>query len=103
MAPGFVRTDFLDSSSVRYGDKTIDDYAEVSANIRATYDSYSHKQAGDPTKLASAIVTLANQNEPPVRLLTGSDAVAMAREKIGKVDQEIARWQDLSASTDIVE
>lgn len=103
VAPGFVRTDFLDSSSVRYGDKTIDDYAEVSANIRATYDSYSHKQAGDPTKLASAIVTLANQNEPPVRLLTGSDAVAMAREKIGKVDQEIARWQDLSASTDIIE
>lgn len=103
VAPGFVRTDFLDSSSVRYGDKTIDDYAEVSANIRATYDSYSHKQAGDPKKLASAIVTLASQNEPPVRLLTGSDAVAMAREKIGKVDQEIARWQDLSASTDIVE
>lgn len=103
VAPGFVRTDFLDSSSVRYGDKPIDDYAEVSANIRATYDSYSHKQAGDPKKLASAIVTLASQNEPPVRLLTGSDAVAMAREKIGKVDQEIARWQDLSASTDIVE
>ncbi|WP_275791435.1 oxidoreductase [Pararhizobium gei] len=103
VAPGFVRTDFLDSSSVRYGDKTIDDYAEVSANIRATYDSYSHKQAGDPKKLASAIVTLANQNEPPVRLLTGSDAIAMAREKIGKVDQEIDRWQDLSASTDIIE
>ncbi|MDS7593997.1 oxidoreductase [Agrobacterium tumefaciens] len=103
VAPGFVRTDFLDSSSVRYGDKTIDDYAEASANIRATYDSYSHKQAGDPKKLASAIVALANQDEPPVRLLTGSDAVAMAREKIGKVDQEIARWQDLSASTDIVE
>ncbi|UXS05379.1 oxidoreductase [Agrobacterium tumefaciens] len=103
IAPGFVRTDFLDSSSVRYGDRTIEDYAAVSAQIRSTYDSYSHKQAGDPKKLANVILTLAGQAEPPVRLLTGSDAVAMAREKIGKVDREIARWQDLSQSTDIVE
>ncbi|RAS00449.1 oxidoreductase [Ensifer adhaerens] len=103
VAPGFVRTDFLDNSSVRYGDKSIEDYAALSEQIRSNYDSYSHKQAGDPAKLAAAIVSLAQQTQPPLRLLTGSDAVEMASAKLGRVKAEIDTWHDLSVSTDIIE
>jgi len=103
VAPGFVRTDFLDNSSVRYGDKSIEDYAALSAQIRSTYDSYSHKQAGDPSKLAAAIVILSQQTEPPLRLLTGSDAVEMANAKLERIKIEVDKWHDLSVSTDITE
>lgn len=46
--PGFFRTDFLDASSLRYGDNPIADYAEASRAIRAFYDARSRNQAGDP-------------------------------------------------------
>src|SRR3546814_6586955 len=49
--PGFFRTDFLDGSSVRYGSRDIADYAELSAQAKATYQGHNHRQAGDPAKL----------------------------------------------------
>jgi NAD(P)-dependent dehydrogenase (short-subunit alcohol dehydrogenase family) len=101
VAPGFVRTDFLDSSSVRYGDRTIADYAALSAQLRSTYDSYSHKQAGDPVKLAAAIVALAGEQDPPTRLLTGSDAVGMALAGMERTRAEIEAWRAVSVATDI--
>lgn len=103
VAPGFVRTDFLDSSSVRYGDRTITDYGALSAQLRTTYDSYSHKQAGDPKKLAAAIVRLASEQDPPTRLLTGSDAVGMALAEVERTQAEIGAWHAVSVGTDIAD
>jgi NAD(P)-dependent dehydrogenase (short-subunit alcohol dehydrogenase family) len=98
--PGFFRTDFLDGSSVRYGTKEIADYAAHSAEQRSSYDSYSHKQPGDPVKLAAAMVELADTPEPPRHFLAGSDALAMADGVIEQRRAEIAAWRDRSAGTD---
>ena len=43
--PGFFRTDFLENSSVKYGDVAIDDYAEADAAQRDKYGTHSGKQA----------------------------------------------------------
>jgi len=52
--PGQFRTDFLDGSSVSYGDIAIDDYAAFDAKFRNGLDAVSHKQAGDPAKFGQA-------------------------------------------------
>ncbi|MFN3836388.1 MAG: oxidoreductase [Brevundimonas sp.] len=98
--PGFFRTDFLDASSIRYGDNPIADYAEASAAIRAFYDARSHNQAGDPIKLGQALVTLANADNPPVRWSAGTDAVGVVEMKATGLKAELDAWRDLSISTD---
>lgn len=56
--PGRFRTDFLDGSSVRYGEVEIEDYRGPSSQHRAALDADNHRQVGDPAKLAQAILTL---------------------------------------------
>lgn len=98
--PGFFRTDFLDASSIRYGDNPIADYAEASRAIRAFYDARSHNQAGDPAKLGRALVVLANAKNPPVRWSAGTDAIGVVEMKADSLRAELEAWRDLSASTD---
>lgn len=98
--PGFFRTDFLDGSSVRYGTTIIEDYGTFGAETKAAYDNHSHQQAGDPAKLGKVLVGLANENQPPLRYRAGSDAVDMTTRKLASLGEEIAKWRDLSISTD---
>ena len=98
--PGFFRTDFLDENSVRYGSRRIEDYAEVSAQMKAFWDARNHAQAGDPAKLGRVLVDLANRADPPLRFAAGSDAVAMISGKIASLRAELDAWSDLSVTTD---
>ncbi|MET0314517.1 MAG: oxidoreductase [Hansschlegelia sp.] len=98
--PGFFRTDFLDGSSVRYGEVAVDDYAEADAQQRAQYGAHSGKQLGDPRKLGQALLRIVAEDEPPLRYAAGSDAVKMTRDALEKRLAELDRWRDLSESTD---
>jgi NAD(P)-dependent dehydrogenase (short-subunit alcohol dehydrogenase family) len=98
--PGFIRTDFLDKTSIRYGMKTVDDYAARSAEIRAHFGEHNHRQAGDPARLARTLVALAADANPPLRFMAGSDAIEMATGKLKAVSEEIAKWHQLSISAD---
>lgn len=98
--PGFFRTDFLDEKSARYGARHIEDYAEESAQMRRDYADHNHNQAGDPAKLAQAILTLSNHESPPLRFTAGSDAVGALWKKIAQLQTELERWEALSVSTD---
>jgi NAD(P)-dependent dehydrogenase (short-subunit alcohol dehydrogenase family) len=98
--PGFIRTDFLDTSSVRYGSRRVDDYAAQAAELRARYDSYNHQQSGDPAKLASALVTLAAHDDPPLRYAAGSDAYQGISAKLNGLRASFEEWRDLSVSVD---
>lgn len=98
--PGFFRTDFLDGSSVRYGAEAIPDYASASAALRGGYDDYSHRQPGDPDKLARAIVELAGVPQAPLRFAAGTDALGYIGGKLDAARAELEQSQALSASTD---
>ena len=98
--PGFFRTDFLDQTSVQYGSIHIEDYAEISAQMKAFWDSRNHTQAGDPAKLGRALVDLAERTDPPLRFAAGSDALAMIGGKIDSLRAELDAWSDLSVTTD---
>ena len=98
--PGFFRTDFLESTSVKYGEVAVDDYAEADANQRAQYGAHSGKHLGDPGKLGQALLSIVAAKEPPLRYAAGSDAVTMTRDVLQKRLGELDRWQTLSVSTD---
>ena len=98
--PGFFRTDFLDSSSVRYALNSIPDYAQETKKIREFYDARSHQQAGDPAKLAQSLLQLAANPNPPLHFLAGTDAVGVLKARIERDQKQLADWETLSSSTD---
>jgi NAD(P)-dependent dehydrogenase (short-subunit alcohol dehydrogenase family) len=97
--PGFFRTDFLDKS-VQYGSRKIADYAEFSSSSRSAYESYNHKQPGDPAKLGRAIVELAGMPQPPLHFAAGTDAVDFAAKTFERRRAEIDTYAALSVTTD---
>jgi NAD(P)-dependent dehydrogenase (short-subunit alcohol dehydrogenase family) len=97
--PGFFNTDFLDTSSVAYGDITIDDYAQQSEEFRRSQDEMNHQQEGDPAKLAAALLRLAEEAKPPMRFIAGQDAVNVVENVIlPRRHDDLTTWRDLSRS-----
>src|SRR3546814_12685254 len=80
--------------------RDIADYAELSAQAKATYQGHNHRQAGDPAKLGTALVELAAAAAPPLRYAAGSDAVDAILGSLAERQDEIERWRALSVATD---
>ncbi|WP_432453311.1 SDR family NAD(P)-dependent oxidoreductase [Agarivorans sp. QJM3NY_29] len=98
--PGFFRTDFLDDSSVRYGQIELQDYTDVANTQKSQYDEYSHAQLGDPKRLAQLIVNTAGISPAPLRLVAGSDALSMSRDILNNRMKELELWADITVTTD---
>ena len=96
--PGFFRTELLTKESTNYAPASIDDYAERNAAQREFWDGMNGKQGGDPAKLAQALLTLAEQEQPPFRFIAGADALAQAEEKLAERQQQIDAHRELSSS-----
>lgn len=98
--PGFFRTNFLDASSLIETKTRISDYAETVGQMRDFAGGHNGQQPGDPAKLAQALLTLANMDEPPLRLPLGSDTLARIEKKNAFVIEQTERYKNLSLSTD---
>jgi NAD(P)-dependent dehydrogenase (short-subunit alcohol dehydrogenase family) len=96
--PGFFRTELLTEESTNYAPVTIEDYAERNAAMREFWESMNGKQAGDPAKLARALLTIVDQAQPPFRFIAGADAIAQAEKKLAERQQQIDAYRDLSSS-----
>jgi hypothetical protein len=90
----------MDPSSLIETKARIGDYAETVGQMREFAGGHSGQQPGDPAKLAQALLTLANMDQPPLRLPLGSDTLARIAEKNAFVAEQTERWKDLSLSTD---
>jgi len=96
--PGAFRTDFAGSSTTIRDSRSEYD-STVGALARYQRD-YNGAQAGDPVKAAAVIIHIASLDEPPLRLLLGSDAVHSAEQSdIARIEAD-RKWRDLSVSTD---
>ncbi len=98
--PGYFRTDFLDSSSVQYGGIDIQEYSGINTELRTQFNSYNHQQPGDPKKLALLIADIAGTENPPLRLIAGSDALQMSRDLLNRRQLELDDWAAQAISTD---
>ncbi len=96
--PGFFRTELLSEQSTHYAEPSIPDYAERGAALVAGWKGTHGKQAGDPAKLARALLTIASQEPPPRRFLAGADAISTAEQKIADLRADIESNRQLSTS-----
>jgi NAD(P)-dependent dehydrogenase (short-subunit alcohol dehydrogenase family) len=96
--PGFFRTDLLEDTSTIWPEPTIDDYAERTRATVAGWKAMNGQQAGDPAKLADALVHLADQDEPPARWAAGADAVEAIEHKAKTMLAQVDAHRNLSSS-----
>jgi NAD(P)-dependent dehydrogenase (short-subunit alcohol dehydrogenase family) len=96
--PGFFRTDLLEDTSTTWPALSIDDYAERTARTQTAWKSMNGKQAGDPARLAKALLTVIDQPEPPLRWVAGADAVAAVEEKAKELLRQVDAHRSLSGS-----
>jgi NAD(P)-dependent dehydrogenase (short-subunit alcohol dehydrogenase family) len=94
--PGFFRTELLQPESTTFADLSIDDYAARTRETVPAWQAMNGKQAGDPAKLARALVELADGDEPPLRWVAGADAVEAAEQKARLLLDQIDAHRDLS-------
>ncbi len=98
--PGYVRTNFLNSSSLIAPINPIEAYTDIREGVRKHQQDLPGNQLGDPEKVAALIIKLSQNPEPPLRMLTGSDAYQFANYKIDALKTEIENNKDLTFSTD---
>jgi NAD(P)-dependent dehydrogenase (short-subunit alcohol dehydrogenase family) len=96
--PGGFRTDFAGSSTtIAEGRPEYDSTVGAAARFQRQYDG---TQPGDPAKAAAVIVQVASLDEPPFRLLLGSDAVRIVEQAdLARLEAD-RKWRHLSVSTD---
>jgi NAD(P)-dependent dehydrogenase (short-subunit alcohol dehydrogenase family) len=99
VSPGSFRTDWAGRSMVRT-ERSIDDYDSVFKPIRRARAAKDGKQAGDPAKAAQVLLDIIANDNPPVHLLLGSDALSLVRDKLSGLQSEIDAWESVSKATD---
>jgi hypothetical protein len=63
----------------------------------------SGKQTNDPAKLAGALLTVVDQEQPPLRWVAGADAVATVEQKAHELLAQVDAYRDLSSSLAVEE
>jgi NAD(P)-dependent dehydrogenase (short-subunit alcohol dehydrogenase family) len=96
--PGGMRTDWA-GSSMRV-DPVQPAYQGVIGPMSQAVRNSAEITRGDPAKIARALLKLADEPEPPLHLLIGTDAVQLAKAVTAARTAEDARWEALSVSTD---
>ncbi len=99
--PGPHRTGFASPEAARVADP-IEDYAESVGRVRQAFADLDGAQPGDPARAAQAIVEAVDADDPPLRLPLGQMALDHIRARLGGQLEELARWERLSASADLV-
>jgi NAD(P)-dependent dehydrogenase (short-subunit alcohol dehydrogenase family) len=96
--PGFFRTELLSEQSTRYAEPSVADYDAPRGPLIAAWKATHGQQAGDPEKLARALLTIASQQPPPRRFLAGADAISTAEQKIADLQADIESNRQLATS-----
>jgi NAD(P)-dependent dehydrogenase (short-subunit alcohol dehydrogenase family) len=89
--PGFFRTELLVDASTTWPESSIDDYAERTGSTIEAWKSINGQQPGDPAKLARALLTIANQEQPPLRFVAGADAIEAVEAVEAKAKELLAQ------------
>jgi NAD(P)-dependent dehydrogenase (short-subunit alcohol dehydrogenase family) len=98
LEPGGMRTDWAGSSMEVPPISA--PYEQTVGRVVAMRADFATRAAGDPAKVADVVLTVADLDEPPVRLLLGSDAYHYAQRVALARKESDERWRALSVSTD---
>lgn len=78
----------------------IADYDATAGEARRAYHASVGQQAGDPVRAAAAICNAVTSARPPRRLLLGNEAFEVAARKIIEMQDEFARWENVTRGAD---
>lgn len=94
--PGYFRTEFLNDNSVNYAKNEIPAYQN---GMREFFQERNGKQQGDPNKFSAAVLQIIAEENPPLRLTLGPDAVEVLEGKIESLRTNLEAYRALSTST----
>lgn len=98
LEPGGMRTDWAGSSMAIPPISA--PYAPTVGAVAQRMSDFATHAAGDPAKVAQLVLEVAGLDDPPLRLLIGTDAYTYGRAAWqARVDAD-AEWEALSTSTD---
>jgi NAD(P)-dependent dehydrogenase (short-subunit alcohol dehydrogenase family) len=95
--PGAFRTGLLGASM--HQSREIPAYAETAGATRAAAVAMDGAQAGDPRKLAAAILKALDAPGSPLHLALGADAVEAIRAAQDQRRADLEAWEDVSRGT----
>ncbi|CAK3980428.1 NAD(P)-binding protein [Lecanosticta acicola] len=98
--PGGFRTDWA-GRSMEFGEQKEAAYDHLDA--KDTMGKRNGTQAGDPPKAARAMWELAKMDDPPLRVVLGSDAYKAINGKIKEYSELYPKYEKLSNSCDVDE
>ncbi|MGW5364828.1 oxidoreductase [Actinopolymorpha pittospori] len=96
--PGGMRTDWAGSSMTVA--PLSDAYAPTIGILAGIVGNIAARAAGDPAKVAQAVRRIVEMDNPPVRILLGSDALTVAKAAAEALATSDASVEELSRSTD---
>ena len=99
LEPGGMQTDWA-GSSMRVPPVSEPYRATVGAMAALHHDGGGMPALGDPAKVAQVVLAVAGMDEPPLRLILGSEAYAYATAAAAARAESDAAWHDLTISTD---
>lgn len=97
--PGAFRTNFL-GKSVKIAKNTIADYAATAGYNKTVFLNNNGKQLGNPERAVEVLMQITEMENPPFRLLLGSDAYQRVQAKIKNLTAEFEQFKHLTISTD---
>jgi NAD(P)-dependent dehydrogenase (short-subunit alcohol dehydrogenase family) len=96
--PGPFRTDFA-GRSMNFADP-IPDYRDTPAGVlRTRFRDQDGVQPNDPARAAAAIIRAVEDDQAPLRLPLGPEAVTRIREKLRRQLADLERWESISVDT----
>jgi NAD(P)-dependent dehydrogenase (short-subunit alcohol dehydrogenase family) len=96
--PGAFRTEW-GGTSMRLAE-VHPDYAATVGRVHEYRRQVDGLQPGDPARAARALLDVVADEDPPLRLLLGSDALQLAEQSSRSRAREAAVWAGVSLSTD---
>ncbi|MPY30023.1 SDR family NAD(P)-dependent oxidoreductase [Streptomyces adustus] len=97
--PGGIRTGWAAGAAEPSGPITAD-YEGTVGRWLARFAEYAGNEPGDPDRMARAVIDVVGAEEPPRRLLLGSDALGIAVSSEEGRLAEANKWAEVSRSTD---
>ncbi len=97
--PGGMRTDWAGSSMST--PPVSEPYREVVGGAVAAIRGADGKQPGDPRLVSRILMDVVEAEDPPLRLLLGKDAVAVARQMADRLAAQDEQWREVSESASV--
>ncbi|MGW9032004.1 SDR family NAD(P)-dependent oxidoreductase, partial [Streptomyces sp. NPDC055722] len=98
LEPGGMRTDWAGASM--HTPPISEPYQATVGAAAEAMQNFAQQANGDPAKVAQVVLTVADLDEPPLRLLLGSDAYTYGRAAWTRRLEEDEKWRYLSVTTD---